>query len=361
MQRLSISPLRRLLRQSAAKRGLRPGEVVFTGDPRDNPVRISTFVYDESSLQEAENVGLNEACDLLHTPGVTWLNVDGVHDPSIIESIGETIGLHRLVQEDIAHTTQRAKVEEFDGYIYAVVPMLRFDAEAYETHIEQVSLVLGDTWVVSFLEDPEDVFDPVRLRLRQGAPLRKAQSDRLFAALLDVIVDGYFVTFEAIGDLAAEVEEHAIEHSSADVQVGLNALRRELITLRRVIWPVREVLAQLQRTEHPLIHNDTRPYLRDTYDHVVQALDIVESLRDLMAGVLDLYMTMLSNRMNEVMKVLTVVSTVFIPITFISSVYGMNFAYMPELHWRYGYPMALGAMAFVAVGLLLYFKHKHWT
>lgn len=361
MQRLSISPLRRLLRQRAAKHGRHPGEIVFTGDPRDTPVRISAFIYDETSLDEADNVPLDEACGLLHAPGVTWLNVDGVHDPAVIASIGETMGLHRLVQEDIAHTTQRAKVEEFDGYLYTVVPMMRFDAEAFETHIEQVSLVLGDTWVVSFLEDPEDVFDPVRQRLRQGSPLRKASSDRLFAALLDVIVDGYFTTFEAIGDLAADVEEHALESPTAEVQVGLNALRRELVTLRRAIWPVREVLAQLQRTDNPLIHADTRPYLRDAYDHAVQALDIVESLRDLLAGVMDLYMTTLSNRMNEVMKVLTVVSTVFIPITFISSVYGMNFEFMPELHWRYGYPMALGVMAAVAVAMLVYFKHKHWT
>ena len=361
MQHLSIAPLRRLLRQSAAKRGLHQGDIVFTGEPRETPVRISAFVYDADTLDEQDDVSLDEACGLLLTPGTTWLNVDGVHDPAVIASIGETMGLHRLIQEDIAHTTQRAKTEEFDSHIFAVVPMVHFDAKAFETRIEQVSLVLGDGWVVSFLEDPEDVFDSVRARLRQGSPLRKAGADRLFASLLDVIVDGYFATFEAIGDLAAEVEEHAIATPTPDVQVGLNALRRELITLRRAIWPVREVMAQLHRSDHPLVREETRPYLRDAYDHAVQALDIVESLRDLLSGVMDLYMTTLSTRMNEVMKVLTVVSTIFIPITFISSVYGMNFVDMPELHWRYGYPATLGVMLVLAVAMFAYFKHKHWT
>lgn len=360
MQRLTIAPLRKLLRERASKSGQGPGAVIFVGDAREAPVRISAFIYDEDTLDEVPEIGLDEACGLLHAPGVTWLNVDGVHDASVIEALGESICLHRLVQEDIASTTQRAKAEEYDGYLYVVVPMLHFRPQQLETEVEQVSLVLGPGWVLSFLEDPGDAFDPIRTRLRGGMPIRKAGPDRLFAALLDVIVDGYFTTFEAIGDVAAEVEEHALESPTREVQVGLNALRRELVTLRRAIWPVREVLSQLQRTDHPFVSDDVRPYIRDAYDHSVQAIDIVESLRDLLSGVMDLYMTSLSNRMNEVMKVLTVVSTIFIPITFISSVYGMNFQFMPELHLRYGYPAALGLMALVTAALLGYFRHKRW-
>ncbi|HYE59458.1 MAG TPA: magnesium/cobalt transporter CorA [Rhodothermales bacterium] len=359
--------LRRLLRSGASKRGMQPGTVMYTGEDRgDRPVHVWTFCYDADHLEEQENVEVAVACGMRHASGVTWVLVDGVHEATIIEEIGEAYGLHRLVQEDIANTGQRAKLEVYPDYLYLVVPMVTYESGAEAVKIEQVSLVLGEDWVLAFLEDPGDVFDAVRNRLRAHGPLRVRRADALMAALVDVIIDGYFVALEALGDVMVDVEALVLEKPQRNTQIALNSLRRELVLLRRALWPVREATMQLERSESGLVRDDTRPYLRDSYDHAVQAIDIAESLRDLVSGLNDLYLSSLSNRMNEVMKTLTIVSSIFIPLTFIAGVYGMNFDpraspyNMPELEWYYGYPFSLSLMAGATMGMLWWLRHKRW-
>jgi len=239
--------------------------------------------------------------------------------------------------------------------------MLTFDARDYTVEAEQVSLILGQDFVLTFQERPGDVFEPVRERLRQQiGHIRQRDASYLAYALLDVIVDHYFVVLEAISERAEQLEARLLERADQQVQHELAALRRELIGMRRAVWPLREVFAELQRLENPLIAPETRPFLRDTYDHIVQVIEIVESLRELLAGLTDLYLSQLSHRMNEIMKVLTLVGTIFIPLTFIAGIYGMNFDYMPELHWRYGYPAVMLLMLVLALGMLYAFRRRGW-
>jgi magnesium transporter len=353
--------LRRLMRGGARKHGLQPGTVLYTGEDRSaRPVRVWTFRYDAAHLDEQEESAVGDACTLRETPGVTWVLVDGVHEAAVIEEIGAAYGLHRLVQEDIANIGQRSKLEAYQGYLYLVVPMVTFEADGGLVKVEQVSLVLGDDWVLAFLEDPGDVFDAVRNRLRAGGPLRERGADALMAGLLDVIVDGYFVALEALADAVADLETLVTDRPQRRTQLALNSLRRELVLLRRALWPVREATMQLERADSGLVRDETRPYLRDSYDHAVQAIDIAESLRDLVSGLNDLYLSSVSNRTNEVMKVLTTVSTVFLPLTFITGIFGMNFEFLPWLHSPVAFPIVAAVMFGLAVGMLGYFRLKRW-
>ncbi len=352
---------RRLLRPSGKKRGMSPGSVVHIGAERAHHVRLHLMRYSAEGVEERPLESVEEAIALQDAPGTKWITIDGVHDPEAIEALGRGFGIHPLVQEDIANTTQRPKCDPYHPYLYLVLPMLTFDAAAQTVRSEQVSIVAGKGWLLCFLEDPGDVFEPVRERVRVGrGRIRTAGSDYLAFALVDVIVDGYFGTLEAMGDLIESLEAEVMREPDDATQRRMLAVRRELVFLRRAAWPVRELLAQLERADSPLIDDETRPFFRDTYDHAVQVIDVVESMRDLMSSLTDLYMSSLSNRMNEVMKFLTLVGTIFIPLTFIAGLYGMNFDHMPELHARWGYPIALGAMLCVAVGMVLYFKKKRW-
>lgn len=358
--------LRGVLRKINSKRGLEPGQVVPTNGDRDRPVAMAAITYDAAHLAEHADLDAPQACEV-HTAhasdgsadGVTWLLADGAHDAALIECLGATFGLHRLVQEDIASTTQRAKFDDYGDFLYVVLPMITFDAVRAELRVEQVSLVVGDRWVLTFLEDPGDVFDPVRARLRAGGPLRKRGADQLATALIDVIVDSYFTALEAAGDAVEDIEEMVVEKPASAVQYRISTIRRELLLLRRAIWPVREAIGAFERTDSPLLAADTRPYLRDAYDHAVQAVDIAESLRDLVAGMMDLYLSSLSNRMNEVMKVLAVVSVVFLPLTLISGVFGMNVA-LPWQDNPNGFWLVMGVMGLCALVMLTYFRRRRW-
>jgi magnesium transporter len=341
--------------------GLPPGSVVFVGEEKTEPVRFSVFDYTADRLDETELEDVEEVLPYRDSPTTTWINVSGVHDEDAIRTIGDHFGLHPLIQEDIVHTGQRPKLETYDDHVYIVSKMLYHDDEEDHLRAEQVSFVLGGSYLVSFQEDPGDVFGPVRERLRRGrGRIRGAGTDYLAYALLDVIVDHYFVILEELGSRTEEIEDEVLETPQSETQERINDLRRDLIFMRRMTWPVRELLSQLQRLDSPLWSEETRPFVRDTYDHAVQVLDLVESLRDVVGGLTDLYMTSLSNRMNEIMKVLTIIGTIFIPLTFIAGIYGMNFEYMPELTVWYGYPVAMGVMAGVAGVLLLYFRRKEW-
>ena len=341
--------------------GLPPGSVVFVGEEKTEPVRFSVIDYTSDDLDETVLESVDDVLPYLNSPTTTWINVSGVHDEEVVRTIGDHFGLHPLIQEDIAHTGQRPKVETYDNHVYVVSKMLYHDGQEDHLRAEQVSFVLGGSYLISFQEDPGDVFDPVRKRLREGrGRIRKAGTDYLTYALLDVIVDHYFVILEELGDRTEEIEEEVLDDPQTETQGRINDLRRDLIFMRRMTWPVRELLSQLQRLDSPLWTEETRPFVRDTYDHAVQVLDLVESLRDVVGGLTDLYMTSLSNRMNEIMKVLTIIGTIFIPLTFIAGIYGMNFEYMPELGWDWAYPAVWAVMIALAGVLLLYFRRREW-
>jgi len=344
------------------KVGLPPGSVVFVGEDRTEPVQFRVLEYGPDHLVETDNEGLDEVLTYRDTTPVTWINVTGVHDESVVRTIGDHFHVHPLIQEDIVHTGQRPKLDPQDDYLYLVVKMLYFDEErGGELRAEQVSFLVGERNLISFQEDPGDVFDPVRKRLRNGrGRIRDRGPDYLAYALLDVIIDHYFVVLEDLGARTEDLEDEIMGEDGQDVEDDIHDLRRDLIFMRRMTWPMRELLHQLERLDSSLWADENRPYVRDTYDHVVQVLDLVEALRDTASGLHDLHMTSISNRMNEIMKVLTIIGTIFIPLTFVAGIYGMNFEYMPELAWPWAYPAVWGLMIVTAGALLVYFRRREW-
>jgi len=349
------------LRRKSRKAGLPPGTLVHVGEEKTAKVKITVIDYDESNLQEKEIVKIDECYPFKEKPTVTWINIDGVHDVDVIEKIGKNYGIHPLLLEDIVNTEQRPKIEDFEGYLFLVIKMLSFDEKQREIKIEQVSLVLGPNYVLSFQEREGDVFDPVRDRIRRAkGRIRKMGADYLAYALLDAIVDGYFLILERIGDRIEELEESLISQPDTKTLTAIHYLKREMIFLRRSVWPLREVISGMSRKESTLIKESTEIFLRDVYDHTIQVIDTIETYRDMVSGMLDTYLSSISNRMNEVMKVLTIFAAIFIPLTFVAGIYGMNFSYMPELGWKWGYFAALAIMAAICISMLIYFRNKKW-
>jgi len=353
--------IRRLIPRRSQKAGLPPGTIVHVGEKRYEPVKLSVINYDSANFQEKEVNTVEEAFSFRDESSVTWLNIDGVHQPEIIEQVGKHFGMHPLVLEDVANTGQRPKMEDFDDYIYVVLRMLKFDEKENETKAEQVSIVLGRGFAISFQEREGDVFDTVRERLRNNkGRLRKMGADYLAYALIDAIVDNYFRVLEKLGETIEDIEDKLVTNPSTETLRTIHDLKREMIFLRKSVWPLREVISRLERSESALINKSTCIYLRDVYDHTIQVMDAVETFRDMLSGMLDIYLSSVSNRMNEVMKVLTVVATIFIPLTFLGGVYGMNFRYMPELELTWSYPLILTLMFAIAILMVVYFRRKKW-
>lgn len=353
---MSDSPTRR-----SQKAGLPPGAIVHVGEKSGEPATLSVLRYDDSTLVEEEGLSLDAALAHLHQPGITWLNLAGLHDVALIEQLGAALGLHPLVLEDIANTTQRPKVEDYETYFFIVLKMIDYDIHTKEVNVEQVSLILGQNYLLSFQEDNSDVFDPLRLRLRNNAGrLRKQGADYLAYAMLDAIVDNYFISLEELGEEIEVIEEAVSSEQNNQPLPHIYRLKREMIALRRAVWPLRELIAFMQHSESDLIHPGTVVYLRDVYDHTIQIMDTIESMRDLLSGMLDVHLSVLSNRMNEIVKVLTIFSTIFIPLTFLAGVYGMNFRHFPEINWRYGYALFWLICGSIAAAMLVYFRRKHW-
>ena len=349
-----------MLRRSA-KAGLPPGSVMHLGEPSNQPVCLSLIRYDEGNFVELEDITLQQALAEMQKPGVVWLNVAGLHDVALLEQLGRTLDLHPLVLEDIANTNQRSKVEDYESYFYIVLKMIEYHSTTGEVEVEQVSLVLRYQALISFQEDKSDVFGPLRGRLRNTiSRLRKQGADYLAYALIDAIVDNYFISLEQIGDEIEAVEEAISSESDTQPLPRIYRLKREMIALRRAVWPLRELIAAMQHSESPLITPGTAIYLRDVYDHTIQIMDTVESMRDLLSGMLDVYLSVLSNRMNEIVKVLTIFSTIFIPLTFLAGVYGMNFQHFPEIGWKFGYALFWLVCGAIALVMLLYFRRKRW-
>jgi magnesium transporter len=341
--------------------GLPPGTLIHVGERRVENVRMTYIDYNEQNFDEKQVAAIEDCFVFKTTPTVTWINIDGLHDVQIIEKIGQRFEMHPLVLEDILHTGQRPKFEDYERYIFIVITMLSFNGENQAIETEQVSIVLGSNFVISFQERVGDVFDQLRERIRNAkGRIRKMGPDYLAYALLDAVVDSYFSILEKIGDRVEILEEELVGAPTEQTLQKIHRLKREMIILRRSVWPLREVISGLQRTESELITEPTSVYLRDVYDHTIQIIDTIESFRDMVSGMVDLYLSSLSNKMNSVMKVLTIIATIFIPLTFIAGVYGMNFENMPELKWRFGYAAALLAMAIVAIVMLIYFRKKKW-
>jgi len=358
---MQLAVMARFIHRRSHKTGLPPGSLVFTGEKQAEQIQITVIDYSVDHLEEKVLTTAREAFTFRDTATVSWIDIDSVHDVEAIQQIGEHFAIHPLVQEDIVNTSQRPKVEEYEGALYIVIKMLYYDEHHRRLEAEQVSLIMGHTYVLSFQEQAGDVFGPVRERLRSGrGRLRQCGTDYLAYALLDVIVDNYFLVLETMSEDIEELEVEVAGNPGQETQRAIGNLHRQLVVLRKAVWPVRELISSLERSESALITADIKPFLRDTYDHAVQVLDVTESLREMVAVLRDAYYAALSHRMNEIMKVLTIIATIFIPLTFIAGVYGMNFDYMPELHMRYGYPVSLLMMLGIGMLLVGYFKWKKW-
>ena len=341
--------------------GLTPGTLVHIGEKKIEKVRIRIIDYDETQLEEKEVKTVEEVFPFKDKPTITWINIDGLHDIEVIEKIGRHFGLHPLVLEDIVNTEQRPKLEDFGDHIFVVLKMLYYDNDKNELEVEQVSLIFGLNFVISFQECLGKIFEPLRERIRKGkGRVRKSGADYLAYALIDSIVDNYFVILEQFGERIEDTEQGLATNPTQETLQTIRAFKKEMIFLRKSIWPLREVVNSLERGESPLIHESTGIYLRDVYDHTIQIIDAVESYRDMLSGMLDVYLSSISNKMNEVMKVLTIFAAIFIPLTFVAGLYGMNFQFMPELGWHWGYFAALGFMAVIGILLVVYFRRKRW-
>ena len=349
------------LPRRSQKSGLPPGTPIHIGEARTEEIRIVAFQYDDAGCRERELPRPEDCAQLGRSGERTWINVDGVHDVSVIQKLGELFGIHPLIQEDIANTGQRTKVESYDGSLFVILRMLCRDGRDKSIRSEQVSLFIRSGLVISFQEEQGDVFEPIRDRLRQGkGQVRRRGSDYLAYCLIDAVVDQYFLFLEDLEDRIQPLEEAVVDNPEPGTMHSIQGVKRELIFLRRTLWPLREMLARLEREASPLVQRETVPFLRDVHDHTIQVIEILESFQEIVSSLMDIYMTGISNRMNSIMKVLTIIATIFIPLTFIAGVYGMNFSFMPELQWRWGYPAVLGGMAAVFVGMLLWFRRRKW-
>jgi magnesium transporter len=349
----------RLLPRIAEKSGS-PGTVNYIGRDRTSPVTIHVFIYNESECIEKTVASVDELFPLPEIKKI-WINVNGVHDTAIIESIGEKLNIHSLVLEDIVNTTHRPKMEEYDDYLFLVMKMSYIKTETKDLVNEQISLILKKNMVISFQEKDQDVLEGIRQRLRKSkGRIRKMGSDYLMYAIIDSIVDHYFTILEFVGDRIEQLEDDLIKKSNSFLQNHIYRLKQELIFMRKAIWPMRDVTNSLQHTEHKLISKSVEPFIRDVYDHTIQVIETVETFRDMASGMQDLYLSTVSNRMNEIMKVLTIFAAIFIPLSFLAGVYGMNFEFMPELKHAWGYFIWWGAVIVVAASMLIYFKKKKW-
>jgi magnesium transporter len=357
----------KLIKKVSKKAGLPPGTPVHIGEKKVEKVRITVINYDEKNFEIKEFERFEECFTFRQMPTVSWINVDGLHDITVVQELGKCYDIHPLIIEDILNTNQRTKINIFDDYIFIVFKMLTYNRESKIIDTEQVSLILGYNFVITFQEKQGDIFEPVRERIKTGkGRIRKTGTDYLAYALVDAVVDNYF---KVIGDMGEEIEymeEELVLNPLPDTLQRIHGLKREVILFRKSVWPLREIIGSLERDDVPLIKESTNIYLRDLYDHTIQVIETVETYRDIISGMLDVYLSSLSNKMNEIMKVLTIFAAIFIPLTLIAGIYGMNFNpekspfNMPELNWYLGYPFALGLMAAIGIAMLIYFRRKKW-
>lgn len=338
---------------------LAPGTVVYTWDMENKKIDVSIRDYNQTYFVEQtfdtvdDLLKIKKGCN-------RWINVLGINKTTVLQDIGETLKLHPLVIEDIANTQQRPKFDDMDDYLFVVLKMFCYDKHKHQLGIEHISLILGKNYVVSFQEKGYD-FEPVFNRLEHAkSKLRKSKSDYLFYSLIDAVVDNYFVVLEQIEDEVEKLQDQILVANTPNVLPRIQKMKHNLMLLRKSIWPVRELLNVLEMSDSDLVKDSTKIYIKDAYDHTIQAIDTLETLRDIVSGSLDIYLSSTSNRMNEIMKVLTIISTIFIPLTFIVWVYGMNFKYMPEFNEKWTYPVLWVIMLSIGLGMFAYFRKKKW-
>ncbi|GAB6095753.1 magnesium/cobalt transporter CorA [Desulfatiferula olefinivorans] len=351
----------RFLKNKAASKGLSPGSLVFIGRQKVDAPRIRLIDYDQITLAEETLGAVDEVGPRFESDTVSWLNIDGLHHVNLVEDAGRRFDLHPLLLEDILDTGQRPKLEEFDTCLFFIFRMLRHDPESDRIISEQLSMVLSETGLLTFQEQPGDVFEPVRSRIRkQKGRLRSSGPDYLAYALMDTLVDNYIAIIEKLGETIEDLEEEVLEAPGPAVMEKINAFKREMNFLRKAIRPAREMILKLTHGEYSMFRESTRPFLKDLLDLFTEAAESIDTYRDLLSDMMNLYTSAMGNKMNDIMRVLTVFAALFIPLTFIAGIYGTNFDYLPELHYRYSYFIFLGAMAVIAIVLLIYFKRKKW-
>jgi magnesium transporter len=341
--------------------GLSPGTLLHIGERRLETARLELISYTPEQSERRDDLTADACLEACHQPGLHWVNLLGVHDIPLVEQLGTGFGLNSLALEDLLNTDHRPKVENFGDSLLVILKILSFDEGSERLTSEQVSIALTKTAVLSLQEQPGDVFDGVRERLRSPRGRhRQRGTDYLAYSLIDSVVDSYFPVLERLGEVMTDIEEELAGRPQRAALQRIHALKRDLMVVRKAVWPLREVVSGLEREGNELIDDRTIPFLRDLYEHLVQIIDTTEILRDSVAGLLDLYLSSVSQRTNEVMKVLTVVATIFIPLTFLVGVYGMNFDYMPELRWQWGYPVLWLVMIACVAGMLITFRWRKW-
>ncbi|KAA3662242.1 MAG: magnesium and cobalt transport protein CorA [Calditrichaeota bacterium] len=354
-------------KRRSKKSGLPPGSYVFLGEKRQEQIEISLMRYDVSNFEFRMLETIEETFQYKDNKNVTWINIYGLHDTALLKKIETAFGIHPLVLEDVLNTTQRPKIEIFHDYVFSVLKMISFNKENEQISTEQISLILKNNHILCFQERKGDIFHALRERIKNATGrIRKSRADYLAYAIMDVIVDNYFLVLEELAEHIEMLDEEVADDPDPETAQKINGLKHALLMLRKNTWPLREVIHQLVRDENPQFHQETMPFLRDLYDHVLQVIDTTETCREMTNGLMDMYMSMMSNRMNEVMKVLTIIATIFIPLSFLAGVYGMNFDTsispfnMPELSFKFGYIMFWLFSLAIGAGLLLYFKKKKW-
>lgn len=350
------------VRKRVKKVGQAPGTPHYTGDSQGKSPLITVTTFTAQECHETTGNTLAECMPAKPTTGITWVNVEGLHDLHIIDQLAKQFQLHPLTIEDILNVEQRPKIDEFENYIFITLKALLWQEKTASFSVKQISIVIGNNFVLSFQELDTTLFDAIRMRLKNTSQqrLREQGSDYLAYRLMDAIVDDYFIILETVSDQIEKVEELIISTPTPQNTRTIYRLKRQMLILRKTIWPMREVIGHLMHAEENIITKFTRLYLRDVYDHIVQAMDTLETFRDILASMLDMYLSSLTNRMNEIMKTLTIISTIFIPITAIASIYGTNFEYIPGLHWHYGYPLMLAVMILITLLMLIFFRQKKW-
>lgn len=344
-----------------AQRGTSPGTVEYIGKPRQETIGINLIAYDETNVTEKQIGSLTELKKEMEAPGLKWIQISGVHNADFLNQLGDLFGINSLDVEAIANTTQRPIMIEREEYIFVVLKAVQLEANTNEVIIEQVSMVLGDRYVISFHETTPALFEPLRNRiLTTKDRINRFMPDYLLFTICDIIIDLYFPLLENMGETIENTEDELILSPVNVNQEAIYKLKRRLVYAKKMIWPTREVITALQIAEHDLINKNTKIYFRDIYDHTVQIIESLDSLHEITSGMMDLYMSAVSNRMNEIMKVLTIFSALFIPITFLAGVYGMNFKAIPELGWTYGYIGFWVVVAIISVCMIYYFKRKRW-
>ena len=344
------------------KAGLPPGTLIYIGDKKDVEVSISVIDFNATEFNEIE-CKTTEGCfpfkDKKET--ISWIRVIGLHDTSIIGAIGNHYELHPLLQEEILNTRHRPKFEDFENYLFFTMKKLRIKRTKFILATEQISLVLSPNWLISFEESKSEIFSPLIKRMKENKErFHKRGLDYIFYRLIDITVDHYFTISERMSNATEKLEQNVLENPEQAVLLKIQGFKKMLLAFRKAVAPLREAIALLQKENTELIDNKNHRYFQDVYEHTIQIREFIEAQRDILSGLMDLYLSGVSNKMNQVMQVLTIMATIFIPLTFIAGIYGMNFDHMPELHWKYGYQLVWILMIAIFVGMVIYFRRKKW-